>query len=600
MSDTIFIGIAWPYANGRLHLGHVAGTLLPADIFSRYHRLTGNDVLAVSGSDAHGTPITIAADKAGLSPKAYFEAVHQQFLESQLALGISYDLFTHTDTENHHCVARDLFRKLYENGYITPQTQTLFYSESERRFLPDRYVEGTCPHCGYTQARGDQCDACGLILDPTELINPVSTRDGTEPVVRDSEQLFFDLGAFSEQLLAYFESHQHHWRPNPLNFSRSLIEGGLRKRPFTRDLEWGISVPVEGWEEKKLYIWAENIVGYLSAAIEWAHNRGEPEAWRYWWTNPETKSYYFLGKDNIPFHTIFWPAELLGIQNLYPQSEDERLVLPYDVPANAYLTLEGEKFSTSRNHAVWLDDVLAAYGPDAVRFYLSTILPETQDANFTWAEFVQRNNSELVGAWGNLVNRVLSFAYKHWGEVPQPGEIRPFDQTLTTDLTVGFQTVANLIEAVKLRAALNECLRLARRINGYLDVAPWYQLIKTDKAAAATTVYHALWAIDCLKTLFAPFLPHSSQLLHQLLGYDGHLFGETTIETFHEANSSHDALVYDSTRATGKWVVSRLAVGQRLGRPFPLFQKLDEAVIEEEQRKLSIVNSQLPIVNEVG
>ncbi|MEM7334126.1 MAG: class I tRNA ligase family protein, partial [Chloroflexota bacterium] len=274
MSDYIFIGIAWPYANGRLHLGRVVGALLPADIFARYHRLQGNHVLAVTGSDAHGTPITIAADKAGVSPKTYFEGIHQQFLSSQLDLGISYDLFTHTDTENHHRVAQDLFCKLYEKGFIAPKTQNLFYSESEQRFLPDRYVEGTCPHCGFGKARGDQCDECGHLLDPTELIKPRSTRDGSTPTVRESEQLFFDLGAFSEQLLTYLDSHAHHWRTNPLNFTRGLIEQGLKQRPFTRDLDWGISAPIPGWEHKKLYIWAENIIGYLSAAIEWSHLQG--------------------------------------------------------------------------------------------------------------------------------------------------------------------------------------------------------------------------------------------------------------------------------------------------------------------------------------
>ncbi len=588
MSKHIFIGIAWPYANGRLHLGRVVGALLPADIFARYHRLKGNHVLAVTGSDAHGTPITIAADAAGITPKAYFEAVHQEFLTSQLDLGISYDLFTHTDTENHHRVAQDLFCKLYQKGFITPKTQTLFYSESEQRFLPDRYVEGTCPHCGFEKARGDQCDDCGQILDPTELINPISTRDSTTPTVRESEQLFFDLGAFEDELLAYLDEHEHHWRPNPLNFTRGLIAQGLKQRPFTRDLDWGISVPVPGWEHKKLYIWAENIVGYLSAAIEWANNNGKPDAWRDWWTNPNAKSYYFLGKDNIPFHTIFWPSELIGIQNLYPQSADERLNLPYDVPANAYLTLEGQKFSTSRNHAVWLGDVLESYGPDVVRFYLSAILPENQDANFSWDDFVRRNNNELVATWGNLVNRVLKFADKHWGHVPLPGGKRPFDEALEQEIKQGFETVGELIEAVKLRAALNETFRLARQVNAYLDIAPWYQVIKTDRDGAATTVYIALWAIDCLKTLLSPFLPFSSQSVYEFLGYNEQLFGKTTIETFHEEHQQHDAFVYDAEGAVGKWEPSKLPVGQILKRPFPLFKKLDESVVAVEKAKLGI------------
>lgn len=589
MNNNIFIGVAWPYANGRLHLGRVAGALLPADIFARYHRLRGNNVLAVTGSDAHGTPITIAADQAGISPRAYFEAVHDQFIASLQKVGISYNLFTHTDTENHHRVARDLFQKLFDNGYLLPKTQPLFYSTSANRFLPDRYIEGTCPVCGFEQARGDQCDECGRLHDPTELINPVSTLDGTTPEVRPSEQLYFDLDAFRDQLLAYLEQHAGHWRAHPLNFTRSFIEGGLKHRPFTRDLDWGISVPIRGWEEKKLYIWAENIVGYLSASIEWAHNQGKPEAWRQWWTHPDAKSYYFLGKDNIPFHTIFWPAELLGIHNLYAKHENERLNLPYDVPANAFLLLENQKFSTSRNHAVWLDDVLKRYEPDVIRYYLTAILPETQDANFSWSDFVQRNNGELVGSWGNLVYRVLSFAYKHWGCVPPTGEKRPLDQTLIQEISSGFELIGNLIEAVKLRPAQTEAFRLVRQVNKYLDQAPWYQIVKSDKKSAAATVYTALWAIDSLKLLLAPFLPHSAQRLHHLLGYQDQLFGQTAVCTYHEASRSHTVLVYDPTLAGGRWQPSQLPPSQPIPKPWPLFQKLDESVVEFERRRLGMV-----------
>ncbi|KAA3665414.1 MAG: methionine--tRNA ligase [Chloroflexi bacterium] len=587
MTTHILVAVAWTYANGRLHLGHAAGSLIPADIFARYHRLQGNQVLMVSGSDTHGTPITVAADQEGISPRALFERYHQGFLESQLALGISFDLFTHTDTENHHRVSQDVFRKLYDKGYIVPRTQKMLYSETEQRFLADRYVEGTCPNCGFAEARGDQCDQCGHLHNSVELIAPRSKIDGSQPVVRKTTHLFFDLPAFSERLLAHLDAHEHHWRSNPLNFTRGFIENGLQERPFTRDLNWGIDVPVPGWEDKKLYIWAENIVGYLSATIEWAKNMGQPEAWKAWWYNPDARSYYFLGKDNIPFHTIFWPAELLGVERLYEDDESKRLNLPYDVPANQFLTLEKGKISTSRNWAVWLTDMLAAYDPDSIRFYLTAVLPETTDSDFTWADFVQRNNSELVATWGNLVNRVLKFAYKHWdGCVPTPGPLRPIDKELLASVDGAFEQVGNLLDAVKLRQALNEALATARAVNAYLENAPWFGAVKTDKQAAATTVFTALRAIDSIKVLLAPFLPFSSEQLHHQLGYTQPLLGEQCLTTFHEAARSHNALVYDGTGAVGRWEPSRLQSGQGLKRPFPLFKKLDKSIIEREHNKL--------------
>lgn len=587
MTDHILVAVAWPYANGDLHLGHVAGLLLPADIFARYHRLRGNHVLMVSGSDAHGTPITIAADRAGVSPRQLFERYHRRFLETQQALGISYDLFTHTDTENHYRVAQDVFRRLYAAGFIFPQKQQLLYSESEGRFLPDRYVEGTCPNCGYDAARGDQCDECGRVLEATELLHPRSISDGSRPVIRETEHLFLDLPAFGEQLLAYLESHAHHWRPDPLNFSRSFIAGGLKPRPITRDLDWGIPVPLPGWGGKKLYIWFENIVGYLSASIEWGRNRGEPEAWKAWWYDPAARSYYFLGKDNVPFHTVFWPAELLGVERLYEADPGHRLNLPYDVPANAHLTVEGRQFSTSRNRAVWLPDVLARYDPDAIRYVLAATQPETSDSDFTWEGFVRHNNNELVATWGNLANRVLTFAYKHWnGHVPQPGPYREVDRDLLAQIESGFEKVGALVEAVRLRAALAEALALARVVNAYLEQAPWHGVIHSDKEAAATTVYTALRAIDSLKILLAPFLPFSSEKLHRLLGYDQPLFGRQGIVTYAETTRSHEALVYDASRATGRWQSSRLEPGQKLERPLTLFRKLDERIISEERERL--------------
>ena len=313
MSDTIHVSVAWPYANGDLHVGHLAGAYLPADIFARYHRLKGNRVLMVSGSDSHGTPITVEADKRGQTPRQVFEHYHRRFLETQQAIGISYDLFTHTDTENHHRIAQDFFLRLYQNEYLYRETQRQLYSEGEGRFLPDRYVEGTCPICGYDEARGDQCDRCGSLLDALDLINPRSKTDGSTPIIRETEHFFLDLGAFADRLLPYLEAHADRWRPNVVRFTRNYIEGGLKGRPVTRDIEWGIPVPHEGWEHKRLYVWFEAVMGYFTASVEWARNIGRPEAWKDWWYDPQARIYNFIGKDNIPFHTVIWQAELLGV-----------------------------------------------------------------------------------------------------------------------------------------------------------------------------------------------------------------------------------------------------------------------------------------------
>ncbi len=587
MSDLIHISVAWPYANGDLHVGHLAGAYLPADIFARYHRLKGNRVLMVSGSDAHGTPISIEADRRGISSRELFEHYHHRFLETQKAIGISYDLFTHTDTENHHRIAQDFFTRLLEEEYLYRQTQEQLYSESEDRFLPDRYVEGTCPICGYKEARGDQCDNCGNLLDALELIDPRSKTDGSTPVVRETEHFYLDLPAFSDRLLAYMQEHADHWRPNVINFARNYVEGGLKGRAVTRDIDWGIPVPLDGWDDKRLYVWFEAVMGYFSASVEWAHNLEQPEAWKAWWYDPAAHGYCFIGKDNIPFHTLFWQAELLGVERLYEDDENLRLNLPYDVPANEFMNIEGAQFSKSRNWAIWLPDIMERYDADAIRYYVAAVMPETRDSDFSWDDFVRRNNDELVATWGNLANRVLSFAYKHWdGVIPEPGELRSEDRALLAEIESGFDSVGEHIEAVKLRAALQEAMRLAREVNGYLDRAPWFGVIKEDKASAATTVYTALRAIDSLKVLLAPFLPFSSERLHTSLGYEKPIFGEQHIESFQESSRPHEALVYDPSTATGRWAASELEAGRKFQKPKPLFKKLDDSIAEEERSRL--------------
>jgi len=583
MGEKILVCVAWPYANGDLHVGHLAGAYLPADIFARYHRLVGNEVLMVSGSDSHGTPITVRADQEGLTPREIFERYHARFLETQQRIGISYDLFTHTDTENHYRVAQDIFLRLLENGYLYRQRQRQLYSETEGRFLPDRYVEGTCPHCGYEEARGDQCDRCGMLLDALELINPRSKIDGSTPVVRETEHFFLDLPALQDRIAAYLNEDKEHWRPNVLNFSRNYVAEGLQGRPITRDIEWGIPVPLEGYEEKRLYVWFEAVIGYLSASIEWARNVGRPEAWKKWWYDPAAKTYYFIGKDNIPFHTVIWPAELMGVERLYEDDPSRRLNLPYDVPANEFMNIEGQQFSKSRGLAIWLPDYLERFDPDPLRYYVTAVMPETRDTDFSWQDFVRRNNDELVATWGNLCHRVLTFAHKHFdGQVPTPGLMDRADVGLLARIDVAFGPVGRLLASCRFRAALNEVMGLAREVNKYLEEkGPWFQ-IKEDREAAATTVYVALRALDSLKVLFAPFLPFSSEALHRYLGYEGSLFGRQYVASFHEGGRSHEALCYDPSDATGRWVPSELRAGQRLRKPSPLFRKLEWETVEQE------------------
>jgi methionyl-tRNA synthetase len=586
MAEKILVCTAWPYASGDRHIGHLA-SYVPPDIFARYQRLIGNDVLMVSGSDSHGTPITVRADAEGVTPREIFERYHARFLDTFQRAGISYDLFTHTDTENHHRIAQDIFMACLNNGYLYKEKQRQLYSESEGRFLPDRYVEGTCPICGYNDARGDQCDNCGNLLDPIELINPRSKIDGSTPVIRETEHFFLDLPKLTGRLEAYLNDDKEHWRLPVLNFSRGYLKKGLKGRAITRDIEWGIPVPLPGYEEKRLYVWFEAVMGYFTASIEWAHNVGQPEKWKEWWYDPSAKTYYFMGKDNVIFHTIIWPGELMAIGNLYEDDPTKTLNLPYNVAANEFLNMESKKLSTSRNWVISAPDILERYDPDAVRYYMTAIAPETRDADFTWEEFVRRNNDELVATWGNLANRVLSFAYRQFeGRVPQPGEMDDLDRNVLAEAEAGFQSVGDLIGSLRLKAGLEEAMRIARAANVYLDQkAPWFQ-IKQSREAAATSVYVTLRVIDNLKMLLSPFLPFTCQRLHEMLGYEGQIFGRQCTQTFTETERSHTALCYDASQATGWWEPSRLPAGQALRQPSPLYKKLDEDTVEKELARM--------------
>ncbi len=553
MAEKIFIGVAWPYANGSLHLGQIAGAYLPPDILARYHRARGNRVLMVSGSDQHGTPITVRAEQEGRTPAEVAAHFHQEFLETWERLGITFDLFTTTGTDNHARTTHDIFLRLLEKGDIYKDSMKLPYCTVEKRFLLDRYVEGTCPVCGYDGARGDQCDNCGNVLDPTDLRSPRCKFDGSTPEVRDSEHFFLRLSAYNSRLKEWLSTGKEHWRKNVLNFSLGVLEQGLKDRSITRDLEWGVSIPLPGYEHKRIYVWFENVIGYLSAAKEWAQRQGAPEAWREFWQDPACKSYFFIGKDNIWFHTLSWPAMLMGYGDLN---------LPYDVPANQYQTVRGSKASTSRNLAVWVPDFLSRYDPDPLRYHLSATMPETSDSDFTWADFVRRNNDELVATWGNLVHRVLTFAYRHFdGAVPHPADLDDADRRLLQRAEESLAQVGQEIGLCHFRAGIGAAMAMAQEANRYLEAKSPWKLVHEDRRKAATALYTAIGAINGLKVAFYPYMPFTCQRLHNYLGYDGP--------------------IEDSG-----WQFVLPPPGQAMAEPQALFKKLEPEIVEEEEARL--------------
>jgi methionyl-tRNA synthetase len=546
--ERILVCVAWPYAKSATHVGQIVGSILPGDIFARYWRMRGGDVLMVSGSDMHGTPITVDADREGVTPRELATRYHLQIVDVLDRLDIGFDLYTETTTENHAQRTQEFFLRLLERGFVFKDQMDSPYCPHDRRFLPDRYVEGTCPYCGYESARGDQCDNCGRTLDPTQLLAPHCRLCGRPDVeIRATEHFFFDLPKFEQPLRAWLLANKDHWRPNALNFALNWLKEGLRPRAITRDLDWGVPIPLPGYEDKRIYVWFDAVIGYYSASIEWAARRGEPDAWRRWWIQPPSqpapsRSYYFIGKDNIAFHTIFWPAMLLGFGGL---------TLPYDVPANEFMTMGGSKASASRGNVIWTRDVLDRYGADPLRYYLASVLPEGRDTAFIAHELVRRNNDELVAAYGNAAHRVLTFIQRHFaGRVPAPGPFAPADTAMLDAVARAFTEVGSAIEAVRLRDGLSGAMALARAANRYLDErAPW-KVIRLDPQRAATTMYVMLHVLAALKTLFAPYLPFSSQRLHELLGQPG-------------------------AAASSPWQPEQIPIGHPLPPPTPLFAKFD-------------------------
>lgn len=598
MSLSVLTAVAWPYANGPRHIGHVSGFGVPSDVFSRYQRMAGNNVLMVSGTDEHGTPILVQADAEGVSPMELADRYNRVIVDDLQGLGLSYDLFTRTTTRNHFAVVQELFRTLHKNGYLVPKITTGAISPSTGRTLPDRFVEGTCPLCGADGARGDQCDSCGNQLDPADLIKPRSKINGEKPKFVETEHFFLDLPALADSLGDWLKGRTD-WRPNVLRFSLNLIDD-MRPRAMSRDIDWGIPIPLEGWSgrpDKKLYVWFDAVIGYLSASMEWAQRSGNPEAWREWWTNPDAVSHYFMGKDNITFHSQIWPSELLAYRGMGAHGGEAgvlgQLNLPTEVVSSEFLTMSGSKFSTSRGTVIYVRDFLKEFGPDALRYFISVGGPETQDTDFTWDEFVRRTNFELANEWGNLVNRSVAMAHKNFGQVPRPGTVTEADATLLRTSAAAFDTVGAHLARSRFRAAAGEVMRVVTAANKYIsDTEPWKLAKDPEQAERLATVLHtSLQVVSDANAMFTPFLPHSAQKVHEALGNTGTWAAQPEVHMVEDLVSSeltegpvghglpeegrvYPVLMGDYASEKATWARTDIAVGAALVKPTPLFTKL--------------------------
>ncbi len=528
---------------------------MPADIFARYHRMAGNRVAMVSGSDMHGTPTALRAADEGVSPEEISFRYHDIWSECMERMNFSYDLYTHTHTALHEEVTHDILRTLNAKGFIYEAVQRMPYSVTEQRFLSDRFVEGICPFCDFDGARGDQCDGCGRTLDPSDLIEIRSIRDGSTPIFKDTAHLMFKLSAFQDRIESWVRQKSE-WRPNVRNQTLGFLGEGLRDRAVTRDIEWGVPVPSEivGYSNKRVYVWFEAVIGYLSATKAWAQTNGEPELWKEFWLDPEAETYYFQGKDNIPFHTVLWPAMLMGYEGLN---------LPTDVVANEYLNLDGQGFSSSRNWAVWLPDYLERYDVDPLRYYLASTMPETSDSNFAWQGFLDTNNNVLVGTLGNFVHRTLSMTVRNFAAaVPSPVALIDRDHAVLATCDETLSTVAESLASRHFRRGLYEAMELARAGNRYLDAMEPWKTVRGDRVRAATTLWIALNMIATLRTVFYPFIPSSSAKMHELLGFDGDVESDG-------------------------WQRRSVEPGNRLPYPRPLFMKLEPEIVAKEQARLA-------------
>ena len=595
MTETVVVNVAWPYANGPRHIGHVAGFGVPSDVFARFQRMRGKDVLMVSGTDEHGTPLLVQADKEGVTVRELADRYNREIVTDLAGLGLSYDLFTRTTTRNHYAVVQELFKGLYQNGYMIKETTQGAISPSTGRTLPDRYIEGTCPICGADGARGDQCDECGNQLDPIDLINPVSKINGETPEFIETDHFLLDLPAVKDALEEWLKTRED-WRPNVLKFSLNLLED-MRPRTMTRDIDWGIPIPVEGWQDngaKKLYVWFDAVIGYLSASIEWAHRTGNPEAWKQYWLNPEARHYYFQGKDNITFHSQIWPAQLLGYAGKGAKGGElhtyGELNLPTEIVSSEYLTMSGSKFSSSKGVVIYVKDFLKEFGPDALRYFISVAGPENNDTDFTWDEFVRRINNELANGWGNLVNRTVSMAYKNFGEVPAPAALEQADTDILALAEETFATAAEFLEQSKFKQAMTAIMHVVGEANAYVAAMEPWKLAKdeTQRERLATVLWTALQVVSDCNVMLTPFLPFTAQKVHETLGREGEWAAQPRIEDVVDdmpvelvgvglppENHPYPIITGDYCAQQASWQRVDVAPGTPLQKPKPLVAKLD-------------------------
>ena len=581
MCADVLAAVAWPYANGPRHIGHVSGFGVPSDVFARYMRMRGHNVLMVSGTDEHGTAIQVKAEQEGLSARECAGKYHRVIATDLQGLGLSYDLYTRTTTPNHYRVVQEIFTALHDNGYVVAQTQMGAISPSTGRTLPDRFIEGTCPICGFEGARGDQCDNCGNQLDPADLIEPRSRINGEKPKFVETEHFFLDLPKLADALGQWLDTRTD-WRPNVLKFSYNLLED-LRPRAITRDLDWGVPVPLDGWRDapmKRIYVWFDAVIGYLSASIEWARRSGDPEAWRRWWNEDSTLSYYFMGKDNIVFHSVIWPGILLGANGQGSAGGDVHeslgeLQLPTEIMSSEFLTMKGSKVASSRGASIFVGDFLEEFGPDALRYYIAVAGPENHDTDFTWDEFVLRINFELANEWGNLVNRSISMAHKNNGAIPEAGELNAEDQELLAASRAAFDVVGEHLAAGQFKAGISEAMRIVGLANKYFsDQEPWK--LKDNPARRDTVLHVALQVVSDCNTMLTPFMQHASQKVFEALGGEGIWAAMPELVEVSEADLEYPILQGDYANELASWESRPIQPGTPLSKPSPIFSKLDE------------------------
>ncbi len=557
--EKILVTSALPYANGPIHLGHLSGAYLPADIYVRYKRLKGDDIIYVCGSDEHGVPITISADKENVSPQVIVDRYHNANKAAFEKFGMSFDIYSRTTLPEHHKTAQDFFKNYYDNNLLIEKKTLQFFDKSANMFLPDRYVEGTCPKCGYEEARSDECEKCGSLYEPHELINPKSKISGATPELKETSHWFFPLGKYQEFLEKYIDemNRKYGWKENVLQYCKSWFNDKLRDRAVTRDLDWGVKVPLENSEGKVIYVWFEAVLGYISATKELSKQLNKPELWKEYWQNPETKYIAFIGKDNIVFHTIIFPAMLKAFND----NNKVQYVYPQNVPANEFLNFEGKKFSKSRGWGIDVDEFLNLFPADPLRYSLASNLPENKDTDFYWKEFQAKNNSELADILGNFINRTFIFAKKHFeNKVPAKGELKKIDKLMLETIKEAPHKISGLIENYKIKDAVFEMMHLARDANKYFnDSEPW-KTVKSNKEECGTTINICLQTIYTLAEIFTPVIPFSTKKIFKMLNAE-----ET--EWFKAADEN-------------------LTVGHELGKSEILFTKIEDSVIEEQINKL--------------